>query len=90
MSKHNCLCICFRLTTCFGHCGPSSGQKMYNGEKLYSLRSLVVVHILNFQRDLVMRLIRIELIICSTSKVDRVKVHTHTHTHTHTHIYIYM
>jgi hypothetical protein len=37
-----------------------------------------VVHILNFQRDIVvMRFIRIELIICSTSKVDRVKVHIH-------------
>jgi len=42
---------------------------MYNEEKLYSVRTLVVVHILNFQRDLVaMRFIRIELIICSTSK----------------------
>ena len=51
---------------------------MYNEEKLYSARSLVVVHILNFQRDLVfMRFIRIELIIRSTSKVDRVKVHIH-------------
>ena len=38
--------------------------------------TLVVVHILNFQRDLVvMRFIHIELIICSTSKVDTVKVH---------------
>jgi len=27
-SKHNCLCILFiRLTTCFGHCGPSSGHE---------------------------------------------------------------
>ena len=35
---------------------------MYNDEKLYSVRSLVVVHIVNFQRDLVvMRFIRIEL-----------------------------
>ena len=50
--------------------------KTYNEENLYSLTSLVVVHILNFQRDLVvMRFIRIELIIRSTSKVDRVKVH---------------
>jgi len=49
---------------------------MYNEGKLYSIRSLVVVHILNFQRDLVvMRFIHIELIICSTSKVDTVKVH---------------
>ena len=52
--------------------------KIYNEEKLYSVRSLVVVHILNFQQDLaVMRFIRIELIICLTSKVDRVKVHIH-------------
>ena len=43
-------------------------QKMYNEGKLYSARSLVVVHILNFERDLVvMRFIRIELITCSTS-----------------------
>ena len=49
---------------------------MYNEEKLYSARSLVVVHIVNFQRDLVViRFIRIELITCSTSKVDRLKVH---------------
>ena len=29
MSEHNCLCICFirLMTTCFGHCGPSSGHK---------------------------------------------------------------
>ena len=28
MSKHNCLSVCFmRLTTCFGHCGPSLGYK---------------------------------------------------------------
>ena len=51
---------------------------MYNEEKLYSVRSLVVVHILNFQRNLlVMRFIHIELITRSTSKVDRVKVHIH-------------
>jgi len=50
--------------------------KMYNGEKLYSGRSLTVVHVLNFQRDLfVLRFIRTEPIICSTSKVVRVKVH---------------
>ena len=41
---------------------------MYDGEKLCSVRSLVAVDILNFQRDLVvMRVFRIELIICSTS-----------------------
>jgi len=34
---------------------------MYNEEKLYSVRP-VVVHILNFQQDLVMRFIRVELI----------------------------
>jgi len=49
---------------------------MYNVEKLYSVRSLVVVHIVNCQRDLVvMRFVHIELITCSTSKMDRVKVH---------------
>jgi len=64
---------------------------MYNEKKVYSVRTLVLVHVLNFQRDLVgMRLIRIELTTCSTSKVDRVKVHTHTHTHTHIYIYIYI
>ena len=52
---------------------------MYNEEKLYSVRSLVVVlHVLYFQRDLVvMRFICIDLMICSTSKVDRVKVRKH-------------
>ena len=51
---------------------------MYNEEKLCNVRSLVVLHILNFQRHLVvMRFIHIELITCSTSKVDRVKVHIH-------------
>jgi len=44
--------------------------------KPIQVRSLVVVHIVNFRRDLVvMRFIRIELIVCSTSKVDRFKVH---------------
>jgi len=52
--------------------------KMYNEEKLHSVSSLVVVQIVNCQRDLVvMRFIRIELIIRSSSKVDRVKVHIH-------------
>jgi len=50
---------------------------MYNEEKLYGVETLVAVHVLNFQRILVMRFIRTELIICSTSKVDRVKVHIH-------------
>ena len=50
--------------------------KIYNEEKLYSVRSLVAVHIVNVQRDLVVMLfIHIELITCSTSKVDRVKLH---------------
>ena len=35
------------------------------------------VHVLNLQRDLVMRFIHIDLMTCSTSKVDRLKVHTH-------------
>jgi len=56
---------------------------MYNEKKLYSVRSLVVVYILKYQRDLVvMWFIRIELIICSTSKVDRVKVHIYVMSHT--------
>ena len=39
---------------------------------------IVLVKIVNFQRDLVvMRFIRVELIICSNSKVDRVKLHIH-------------
>jgi len=51
---------------------------MYNEEKLYSVRSLVVVYIVNFQRDLVvMWFIPIERITRSTSKVDRVKVHVY-------------
>ena len=54
---------------------------MYNEEKLYSVRSSVAVHIVNCQPDLVVtRFIHIELIICSTSKVDRVKVQTDTKT----------
>ena len=58
--------------------GHPQVTKIYNEEKLDSIRTLVVVHILNFQRDLfVMRFIYIELIICSTSKADRVKVHIH-------------
>ena len=47
-------------------------------EQLYSASSLVAVHIVNFQQDLVvMRFICVELIMCSTSKVERVKVHLH-------------
>ena len=33
--------------------GHPQVTKIYNEEKLYSVRPLVVVHILNFQRDLV-------------------------------------
>ena len=70
------------VSTTVGH---PQVTKIYNGEKLYSVWSLVVVHILNFQRDLfVMRFIRIELIICSSSKVVIVKVHIYIY------IYIYM
>ena len=62
-------------------------QKMYNEGKLYSVRSLVVVHILNFQRDLIfMRFIRIELIICSTSKVERVRVDMYLRMTTDSHL----
>ena len=57
--------------------GHPQVTKIHNEGKLYSVRSLVVVQILNFQQDLVvMRFIRIELITCLTSKLDRVKVHT--------------
>ena len=56
--------------------GHPQVTKMYDEEKLYIVRSLVVVQILNFQRDLVVMLfIRIELITRSIIKVDRVKVH---------------
>jgi len=52
-------------------------QKCIMKEKLYSVRSLVVLRVLNFQQDLIVMLfIHIELIICLTSKVDTVKVHT--------------
>ena len=51
--------------------------KMYE-EKLYSVRSYVVVHVLNFQPDLaVMLFIRIELIMCSTDKMDTVRGNIH-------------
>ena len=55
---------------------PSSGHEniyIYR-ENLYSVISLVVVRILNFQPDHVaLWFIRIELIMCSNNKVDRVK-----------------
>jgi len=58
--------------------GHPQVTKIYNEEKIYSLRSLVVVHIVNFQRDfVVIRFIRVERIICSTSKGDRAKVQLH-------------
>ena len=44
--------------------GHPQVTKMYNEEKLYSVRSLVVVHILNFQ-DLFMWFIHVVLIIIS-------------------------
>ena len=57
--------------------GHPQVTKMYNEEKLYSVRSLVAVHILNFQRDLVvMRFIRTELLICSNRKVDSLITYT--------------
>jgi len=63
---------------------------MYNEEKLYSVISLVVVQILNFQRDLVVvRFVRIELIICSTNKADRAKVHVHVKVHIHVVLRLY-
>ena len=59
--------------------GHPQVRRIYSEEKLYSVRTLVVVYILNFQRDLfVLRFIYIELIIIySTGKVDRDKVHIH-------------
>ena len=62
-SKHNCLCFCFiGLATCFDHCGPSSGHKNIYRGKLYRVRLFVLVHILNFQQNLVvMRFIRLQL-----------------------------
>ena len=62
--------------------GHPQVTEMYNEEKLYIVRSLVAVHIVNFQRDLVVvRFICLELIICSTSKVDRLKVRIHVVRH---------
>jgi len=45
--------------------GHPQVTKIYNEEKLYSVRSLVVVHVLNFQQGLVMQFICVELVICS-------------------------
>ena len=51
-------------------------QKYIMRENYAVYDRLVVVHILNFQPDLVaMRFIRIEVITCLTSKVDKVKLH---------------
>ena len=50
---------------------------MCNVENPYSVRSLVAVHIVNFQPDLlVTRFVCTALITLSTNKVDTVKVHT--------------
>ena len=38
---------------------------------------MVVVHVLNFQRDRVMQFIHVDITTRSTSEVDRVKVHIH-------------
>ena len=53
------LVIIMMTTTCFDHCGPSSVHKMYKGGELHSVHSLAGVHILNFQRDLVVWFISI-------------------------------
>jgi len=51
--------------------GHRQVTKIYE-EKIYSIRTLVVVHIPSFQRDLVvLRLSMLKLIIYSTAKVDR-------------------
>jgi len=68
---------------------------VYKGGKTTQLRSLVVAHILNFQRDLdVILFIPIELIIRSIGNVDRDEVHVHAvsdieflSTYIHTYIY---
>jgi len=49
----SCILFIMLTTTCFGHCGPSSRHKSVYRGNLYSVWSLVEVHILNFQRDLV-------------------------------------
>jgi len=58
---------------------------MYNEEKLYSVRSLVVVHILNFQRDLVvMRFIHIDGLAMgapSSSIISEIFLQHTEHTH---------
>ena len=52
--------------------GHPQVSKMYNEEKIYVVWSLVEVHILNFQLDVVvLRLSVLKLIIYSTGKVDR-------------------
>ena len=50
--------------------GHPQVTKMYNEEKMYSIRTLVIVHILSF-RDLVLWLSILKLIIYSRSKVDK-------------------
>jgi hypothetical protein len=50
--------------------------KTYNKEKIYSIRTLVVVPIQSFQRDLVvLRLSILKLIIYSSGKDDSVYIH---------------
>jgi len=59
--------------------GHPQVTKIYE-EKIYSIRILVVVHILSVQRDLVLRLSILKLIIYSTGKVDREEsIYTYIH-----------
>ena len=52
--------------------GHPQVTKIYNEEKVYSIRTLVFVHILSFQRDLVVLVLSIlKLILCWTGIVDR-------------------
>ena len=50
--------------------GHTEVTKIYNEEKIYSIRTSVVVHIMSFQRDLVvLRLSILKLIIYKTGRV---------------------
>ena len=45
--------------------------------KTVQCKFMVVVHVLNFQRDRIMQFIHVDITTRSTSEVDRVKVHVH-------------
>jgi len=58
-------------TTCFGHCWLHSGHKMHKKENYTVYVFLVKVHILNFERDLVVSFIHIELIVPLIRRVQK-------------------